>query len=110
MNECRRCGHRKQSAQPYGEHCERLVQAGVTALMVHHRKVTCRLAAELLTQGGLVPLNHTVSGRKAWSVQSSRDPNVYYIVTDESCTCPAAQYHNNAVLCRHRLAAVVLAA
>jgi hypothetical protein len=107
MNMCRRCGHAISPNRLYGEHCEKLVEAGVTALSTFSRKITCVTAAELLREGLLTPVPRKPG---YWTVPSSRDPNVLYVVTDHSCTCPAALYTNQATLCRHRLAATVLAA
>jgi hypothetical protein len=106
-NMCHRCGHATQSTKPYGEHCEKLVMAGVTALSTFSRKITCVTAAELLREGLLTPVPNKPG---YWTCPSTRDPNVLYVVTDHSCTCPAAQHTHNEVLCRHRLAATVLAA
>jgi hypothetical protein len=46
----------------------------------------------------------TADGRKAYGVPSQRQANVYYLVSQTSCTCVDAQRHPS-LACKHCLAA-----
>jgi hypothetical protein len=108
---CSKCMRPTRADGPYGGKCAIYVSAAVTVLRSDPRctrKISCRLAAELLQKGALKPLR-TATGR-AWAVPSERDPNVIYVCTPKTCVCPAAVWTEGTVLCKHRLAAAVLAA
>lgn len=103
-NTCQKCTKPKTTAAPYGDRCQGYVDAAMVVLM-SQRRITCRLAAELLRDGRLHPV-----GQQTWTCTSERDENVIYVATPYTCTCPAAVHNNNKVLCKHRLGAIVLAA
>jgi hypothetical protein len=89
---------------PYGQMCIRQVKAACRVLRASGNPVA-KSAARLLMAGALTP-----NGRPGiWTVRSETDLNVTYIVTADLCACPQWQRFPDR-LCKHRMAAGVLAA
>jgi hypothetical protein len=89
---------------PYGQGCIKQIKAAVRVLRASGNPVAIA-AARLLMAGALTP-----NGRPGtWSARSEADVRVHYIVTEEACACPQGQRFPDR-LCKHRMAAGVLAA
>lgn len=103
---CYKCRHPYITPDeiPYGPDCYRQIQAAVHVLQAYDNPVANRAAALLMT-GGLAP----TSRPGVWLAHSQHEPNVSYLVTVDNCACPQGQRFPHRI-CKHRLAAGVLAA
>lgn len=106
---CLRCGRALRSAHStatgYGPTCLRKVKAAARthAQAGGHKPAQVAKAAELIEQGGLVPLR----ARRVFQVVASNGTSTYKTAA-QACTCPAGT--RGLYVCYHRIAAQIVAA
>jgi hypothetical protein len=105
---CLRCGRKltstKSVATGYGPTCTRKVKAAAKAQVIaQHKPHLVAKAAELIEQGGIVPLR----ARRIFTVISS-DGTAAYKTAPQACTCPAGL--KGRFVCYHRIAAQIVTA
>ncbi|MET9321954.1 hypothetical protein ABZX75_17430 [Streptomyces sp. NPDC003038] len=105
---CTKCGRRLRNDSPdgLGPKCRRKVRkAARSNELDQYKPHLVEKAAELLEQGGMVPLRDT--GKNAVYLAVSSDGLEVYRTARAACTCPAGL--RATYMCAHRIAAHVLA-
>jgi hypothetical protein len=103
---CLACG-RVIKAGPYGEKCARKIRQALAALAAtgEYTPAQADSAAELIEDGGIVPVRETVKNGTVFHAVSS-DGEKVHACTSRHCSCDAGKRGKHG--CFHRLAARAL--